>query len=550
MRLRTVSPSRGTTCLCSRLIAAPTIFIAVVPLQTASHAGGQSAEAPLAASLVAHASETANQSRATIYEAIFQEVQGCVSVLTFEGEKVLYQNATSIQVFGDLSANVGGGIYDCLFALEPSAYSSMMESLQDKKPWKAILQVPPELSLATSTDVSKDETFFYGSRAFHLESWLSQRQQIVSPYSQNPPSPSQKQLIVTSPVSEVRNRLYKASMTCPVNIMSDDDEDEGTVKKGKPLRDKLRNRSSGALNLLHQAPSSPAQLQTGPSSNTNHNPPQRTMSFMKVGALFILNLLVGVELVSDAFVSLFPSHSKLAIASYSVGSQGSYSSPSNASAMASYQAGVHSVPSSMDAAGPIHQGTTSISHSETIKHMTMAEPGHKSLEKSLELSTDENTAELLLDELNKKQNEDNVPPSPRRSAPQVPSFPTIIEETPSGILQSQSTSDLSHTEQLQNRYHEVKAKTFVDPVTNQLAILLIQTDVTNKVVMEDLLVGMSEDQLGMLGGIFPKHVLEYLFFHRDRRDPALMGQLARNHRNVTILFMDIVGECLSHKCLL
>ena len=48
-------------------------------------------------------------------------------------------------------------------------------------------------------------------------------------------------------------------------------------------------------------------------------------------------------------------------------------------------------------------------------------------------------------------------------------------------------------------------------------------------------------QLSMLSGLFPRHVIEYFSTHAEAV-PEHMGQLARTHEGVTILFMDIVGE--------
>ena len=47
-------------------------------------------------------------------------------------------------------------------------------------------------------------------------------------------------------------------------------------------------------------------------------------------------------------------------------------------------------------------------------------------------------------------------------------------------------------------------------------------------------------QLSMLSGLFPRHVIEYFSTHAEAV-PEHMGQLARTHEGVTILFMDIVG---------
>ena len=46
----------------------------------------------------------------------------------------------------------------------------------------------------------------------------------------------------------------------------------------------------------------------------------------------------------------------------------------------------------------------------------------------------------------------------------------------------------------------------------------------------------------MMSGIFPRHIIEH-FSTTSEAVPERMGQLARTHEGVTILFMDIVGGC-------
>ena len=42
--------------------------------------------------------------------------------------------------------------------------------------------------------------------------------------------------------------------------------------------------------------------------------------------------------------------------------------------------------------------------------------------------------------------------------------------------------------------------------------------------------------------IFPKHVIEFLSQSKSMPSGRDMAQLARSHKDVSILFMDIVGE--------
>ena len=50
---------------------------------------------------------------------------------------------------------------------------------------------------------------------------------------------------------------------------------------------------------------------------------------------------------------------------------------------------------------------------------------------------------------------------------------------------------------------------------------------------------VSEAQLEMLSNIFPRHVLNFL---TENNAPELLGRIAKAHNEVTIMFMDVVGE--------
>ena len=48
----------------------------------------------------------------------------------------------------------------------------------------------------------------------------------------------------------------------------------------------------------------------------------------------------------------------------------------------------------------------------------------------------------------------------------------------------------------------------------------------------------------MVASIFPRHIIEFMSIAALQAVPEHMGCLARTHRDVTIMFMDIVGEAL------
>ncbi|GAX74598.1 hypothetical protein CEUSTIGMA_g2046.t1 [Chlamydomonas eustigma] len=89
------------------------------------------------------------------------------------------------------------------------------------------------------------------------------------------------------------------------------------------------------------------------------------------------------------------------------------------------------------------------------------------------------------------------------------------------------------------RWHEVQAVPLCDPVTGKEAILLIQNDITARSVIESRMAALTESQLTMLENMFPRHVLEYVVGAAS--PDATLGDLAYQHEDVTILFMDIVG---------
>uniref|UniRef100_A0A7S3VP31 Guanylate cyclase domain-containing protein n=1 Tax=Dunaliella tertiolecta TaxID=3047 RepID=A0A7S3VP31_DUNTE len=83
-----------------------------------------------------------------------------------------------------------------------------------------------------------------------------------------------------------------------------------------------------------------------------------------------------------------------------------------------------------------------------------------------------------------------------------------------------------------------------DPVSGQAALLLLQTDITSRAVLESRMAALTESQLAMLEQMFPRHVLEYMVTKQPGQQPVqaeTVSHLASSHENVTILFTDIVG---------
>ncbi|KXZ43582.1 hypothetical protein GPECTOR_86g375 [Gonium pectorale] len=108
-------------------------------------------------------------------------------------------------------------------------------------------------------------------------------------------------------------------------------------------------------------------------------------------------------------------------------------------------------------------------------------------------------------------------------------------------------------------WHEVWAVASVDPVTRRNVILLVQTDVTGKVVAERHLAQVMEAEHRLVEQLFPRHILQFITeeWTSAGRAPAALGPsgsslrwqpvlrdctpLATSHPEVTLLFADIKG---------
>ncbi|KAG1671140.1 hypothetical protein FOA52_005394 [Chlamydomonas sp. UWO 241] len=90
-------------------------------------------------------------------------------------------------------------------------------------------------------------------------------------------------------------------------------------------------------------------------------------------------------------------------------------------------------------------------------------------------------------------------------------------------------------------YHKVTARHVYDPDSGESAIVLIQIDVTDQKMMENVLQELARAQLTVLSQSFPRHIVEFFSQFGGESVPTHMGSLARFHKDVTIMFMDIVG---------
>eukprot|EP00798_Chlamydomonas_sp_ICE-L_P004376 gene4376-14501_t len=103
--------------------------------------------------------------------------------------------------------------------------------------------------------------------------------------------------------------------------------------------------------------------------------------------------------------------------------------------------------------------------------------------------------------------------------------------------QSKETDDESAREVVymdEDVFLEIQALPTTDAVTGDEAILLLQTDITNRAKLEERMATLTEAQLSML----ENHMV---MAHDVNGGTSNLASLACSHSNVTIMFMDVVG---------
>ncbi|GFH15037.1 guanylate cyclase domain-containing protein, partial [Haematococcus lacustris] len=76
------------------------------------------------------------------------------------------------------------------------------------------------------------------------------------------------------------------------------------------------------------------------------------------------------------------------------------------------------------------------------------------------------------------------------------------------------------------------------PTTGEPGLLVVQQDTSAWAQMEALLADLVETQLNTAANLFPRRIVEYLSTNKSVSAPQQMAQLARQHQDVTLLFME------------
>jgi len=96
-------------------------------------------------------------------------------------------------------------------------------------------------------------------------------------------------------------------------------------------------------------------------------------------------------------------------------------------------------------------------------------------------------------------------------------------------------------DEMQACFHEVHAMSLLDPVLDKQVIMLVQTDVTARVELENKLADLTDAQLSMLEQLFPRHIIEYMLARVPNKGDRNLRDLANMHEQVMVLFCDVVG---------
>ena len=429
-----------------------------------------------------------------------------ITVISIDGETVLHQNELSLSL---LLGNAASNLVTNIFSLEPAAHRSMMEAIKSSRPWKRVIQVPLSLSILSREECKFGTlTFPSGPRAFLPGGLQRQKKQVMDDKLR-----IQSVIKPDAPTDVIK----PPSTSHPPNLPTFLDREAST------------EADAATLTISSGTPSRWNHVQADKDENMGLSiqPPQRTLSLLKVaiasrsgGGISSASSNIQNNVLSPGKILGLAGGSEEGPSSYQLrkSRSGMEALPSSGSQArrANSMAGRANSMEDDELLDSLMSKSESISAFRKKESRLRLDMAFAAIDEDLELScSDEDDA--------KKAEEAAV-------------------AAPDAVLMESPTS-LKEKEEISCCFHEITASAFIDPVTKRPAILLIQTDVTSKVVMEDLLMGMSEGQLKMLGGIFPRHVIEFMSFTDEKQRLETIGGLARDHPHATILFMDIVGGC-------
>ncbi|EFJ43465.1 guanylyl and adenylyl cyclase family member [Volvox carteri f. nagariensis] len=437
--------------------------------------------------------------------AVLSHVPSILTLIDFNGH-VLYQNAASIDYCGDLTSHnveTGDGMMGVLFQYEPQLLQEMLQEVNEGNYWQQVVRVPA--SLKRHMVFEAETTWSYGSRGGggkKLTAAVSKR------FIQDAMEPEfQLESFTTQHARSQRNNTARglASLFQTQVSMARQESlgpagaggrGNGSPRQQAPAPQRQDTRDSGV------AIAGPAALPVGRLGSITGPAPRLASNTLTPG--------------TSAHVA------------FNLPNQLEDSSPGPPAAMA----GSFTVTAAKAGGGGGGGALVPQQHS----HLTNAGQNRRFM--------------TLMQSAERQQ-----PPSFTAS---LQSFNTDGEKPESRGLLAQEEC-----------WHDISAIPLLDPVLDKQVyrgveayggeayggrggtalglglgsevILLLQTNVTARVELENRLADLTDAQLGMLEQLFPRHVIEYMLSHKHGYNSRNLTHLANHHDDVIVLFTDVVG---------
>ncbi|GFR39858.1 hypothetical protein Agub_g356 [Astrephomene gubernaculifera] len=413
--------------------------------------------------------------------AVLSHVPSILTLIDFNGH-VLYQNAASIDYCGDLTSHnveTGDGMMGILFQYEPQLLQEMLQEVNEGNYWQQVVRVPA--SLKRHMVFEPENTWGYGSRGAgkKLTAAVSKR------FHQDDLEPEfQLESFTTQNARSQRNnnrKLQPMFSSQPSMVRS---ESMARVSHNLPIRQDTRD--SGV------AIAGPAALPVGRLGSITGSAPRLASHTLPSGTHVAFNLPNQPNQVEEQP----PPQQQQA--------QGSNPQQHNGSFTALGKPG-----------GP-------------TPHSHLANTGQNRRFMTLMQSAAAAERQQQQQQIQQQQLQQQQQPSFTGSSP----VEQAEGERPDARLSAMVQEEC---------WHDISAIPLLDPVLDKQVILLLQTNVTARVELENRLADLTDAQLGMLEQLFPRHVIEYMLSHKHGYNSRNLTHLANHHDDVIVLFTDVVG---------
>ncbi|GLC43345.1 hypothetical protein PLESTB_001337700 [Pleodorina starrii] len=418
--------------------------------------------------------------------AVLSHVPSILTLIDFNGH-VLYQNAASIDYCGDLTSHnveTGDGMLGVLFQYEPQLLQEMLQEVTEGNYWQQVVRVPT--SLKRHMVFEAETTWSYGSRGAggkKLTAAVSKR------FIQDALEPEfQLESFTTQNARSQRNNTSRGLASMFQAQISLARQESIPVGAG--------GRGGGGGSSSGPGPVPVPQRQDTRDSGVAIAGP----AALPVGRL---GSITGAapRLASNTLAS------GVAHVAFNLPNQ---LEEAGAAAAAAVSAGGGAAPAGGTGGSFTAAGGTSKTLPPQHSHLTNA---------------GQNRRFMTLMQSAERQ--------------QQPSFTASVNSFTAGEGEKFEARPVGPGQE--ECWHDISAIPLLDPVLDKQVILLLQTNVTARVELENRLADLTDAQLGMLEQLFPRHVIEYMLSHKHGYNSRNLTHLANHHDDVIVLFTDVVG---------